>query len=146
MQTFLKPALLLFLISFASNAFACHEGDFESSVKGHHKYGKSVGILQYTENLTITVSTTTYCDFYTAFLDSEYDFIQEQVAYGHGAHLDALAMITGCDEKVRTEFSQTLRVNYIELFGDHRNPHTLRNGIEKLIDSNSKLKLSCRRV
>ncbi len=146
MQTFLKPALLLFLISFASNAFACHEGDFESSGKGHHKYGKSVGILQYTENLTITVSTTTYCDFYTAFLDSEYDFIQEQVAYGHGPHLDALAMITGCDEKVRTEFSQTLRVNYIELFGDHRNPHTLRNGIEKLIDSNSTLKLSCRRV
>ena len=146
MQTFLKLALLLFLISFASNAFACHEGDFESSGKGHHKYGKSVGILQYTENLTITVSTTTYCDFYTAFLDSEYDFIQEQVAYGHGPHLDALAMITGCDEKVRTEFSQTLRVNYIELFGDHRNPHTLRNGIEKLIDSNSTLKLSCRRV
>ena len=102
--------------------------------------------MQYTENLTITVSTTTSCDFYTAFLDSEYDFIQEQVAYGHGAHLDALAMITGCDEKVRTEFSQTLRVNYIELFGDHRNPHTLRNGIEKLIDSNSKLKLSCQRV
>ena len=145
MQTFLKPALLLFLISFASNAFACHEGDFESSGKGHHKYGKSVGILQYTENLTITVSTTTYCDFYTAFLDSEYDFIQEQVAYGHGPHLDALAMITGCDEKIRTEFSETLRVNYIELFGDHRNPQALRNGIEKLIESNSTLKLSCRR-
>ena len=35
MQTFLKPALLLYLISFASNAFACHEGDFESSGKGH---------------------------------------------------------------------------------------------------------------
>ena len=85
-------------------------------------------------------------DRYTAFLHSEYDFIQQQVAYGHGPHLDALAMITGCDEKVRTEFSQTLRVNYIELFGDQRNPHTLRNGIEKLIDSNSTLKLSCRRV
>ena len=146
MQTFLKPALLLFLISFASNAFACHEGDFESSGKGHHKFGKNIGILQFTENSTISVSTTTYCDFYTAFLDSEYDFIQQQVSYGHGPHLDALAMITGCNDKVRTEFSQTLRVNYIELFGDQRNPHSLRNGIEKLIDSNSTLKLSCRRV
>ena len=147
MQTFLKPALLLFLIAFvASNAFACHEGDFESSGKGHHKFGKNIGILQFTENSTISVSTTTSCDFYTAFLDSEYDFIQQQVAYGHGPHLDALAMITGCNEKVRTEFSQTLRVNYIELFGDQRNPHTLMNGIEKLIDSNSTLKLSCRRV
>ena len=146
MQTFLKPALLLFLIAFASNAFACHEGDFESSNKGHHKFGKNIGILQFTENSTISFSTTTYCDLYTAFLHSEYDFIQQQVAYGHGPHLDALAMITGCNEKVRTEFSQTLRVNYIELFGDQRNPHTLRNGIEKLIDSNSTLKLSCRRV
>ena len=146
MLSSLKIVLFLFFITFTSIALACHEGDFESSGKGHHKYGKSVGILQYTENLTITVSTTTYCDFYTAFLDSEYDFIQEQVAYGHGPHLDALAMMTGCDEQVRTEFSETLRVNYVELFGDNRNPQALRNGIEKLIDSNSTLKLSCRKV
>ena len=146
MQTFLKPAQLLFLIAFASNAFACHEGDFESSGKGHHKFGKNIGILQFTENSTISVSTTTSCDFYTAFLNSEYDFIQLQVAYGHGAHLDALAVINGCEERVRTEFSRALRVNYIELFSDHRNPHTLRKGIENLIDSNSTLKLSCRRV
>ena len=146
MQTFLKPALLLFLISFASNTFACHEGDFESSGKGHHKFGKNIGILQFTENSTISVSTTTSCDFYTAFLNSEYDFIQLQIAYGHGAHLEALAVINGCEERVRTEFSRALRVNYIELFSDHRNPHTLKKGIENLIDSNSTLKLSCRRV
>ena len=146
MKSIYNTILILLFISVASNASACHEGDFESSGKGHHKFGKNIGILQFTENSTISVSTTTSCDFYTAFLDSEYDFIQQQVAYGHGPHLDALAMITGCDEKVRTEFSQTLRVNYIELFGDQRNPHTLRNGIEKLIDSNSTLKLSCRRV
>ena len=146
MQKFLKPALLLFLISFASNAFACHEGDFDSSGKGHHKFGKNIGILQFTENSTISVSTSTSCDFYTAFLDSEYDFIQQQVAYGHGPHLDALAMINGCEERVRTEFSKALRVNYIELFSDHNNSQALRNGIEQLIDSNSKLKLSCRKV
>ena len=146
MKTIRNTILIILFISVASIASACHEGDFESSGKGHHKFGKNIGILQFTENSTISVSTTTSCDFYTAFLDSEYDFIQQQVAYGHGPHLDALAMITGCNEKVRTEFSQTLRVNYIELFGDQRNPHTLSNGIEKLIDSNSTLKLSCRRV
>ena len=54
------------------------------------------------------------------------------MAYGHGPHLDALAMMTGCDEQVRTEFSETLRVNYVELFGDNRNPQALRTGIEKL--------------
>ena len=146
MKAIHNTILIILFISVASIASACHEGDFDSSGKGHHKFGKNIGILQFTENSTISVSTTTSCDFYTAFLDSEYDFIQQQVAYGHGPHLDALAMITGCNEKVRTEFSQTLRVNYIGLFGDQRNPHTLSNGIEKLIDSNSTLKLSCRRV
>ena len=146
MKSIYKTILILLFISVPSIASACHEGDFESSGKGHHKYGKSVGILQFTENSTISVSTSTSCDFYTAFLDSQYDFIQEQVAYGQGSHLDALAMITGCDEQVRTKFSQTLRVNYTELFGNHKNPQVLRNGIEKLIDSNSTLKLFCRKV
>jgi|TARA_B110000902_G_scaffold134132_1_gene155600 hypothetical protein len=146
MKAIHNTILIILFISVASIASACHEGDFDSSGKGHHKFGKNIGILQFTENSTISVSTTTSCDFYTAFLDSEYDFIQQQVAYGHGPHLDALAMINGCEERVRTEFSKTLRVNYVELFGDQRNPHTLSNGIEKLIDSNSTLKLSCRRV
>ena len=146
MKAIHNTILIILFISVASIASACHEGDFDSSGKGHHKFGKNIGILQFTENSTISVSTTTSCDFYTAFLDSEYDFIQQQVAYGHGPHLDALAMINGCNDKVRTEFSKTLRVNYVELFGDQRNPHTLSNGIEKLIDSNSTLKLSCRRV
>ena len=146
MKAIYKTILILLFISVPSIASACHEGDFESSGKGHHKYGKSVGILQFTENSTISVSTSTSCDFYTAFLDSQYNFIQEQVAYGHGPHLDALAMMTGCDEQVRTEFSETLRVNYVALFGDNRNPQALRNGIEKLIDLNYTLKLSCRKV
>ena len=146
MKAIHNTTLIILFISVASIASACHEGDFDSSGKGHHKFGKNIGILQFTENSTISVSTTTSCDFYTAFLDSEYDFIQQQVAYGHGPHLDTLAMINGCEDRVRTEFSKTLRVNYVELFGDQRNPHTLSNGIEKLIDSNSTLKLSCRRV
>ena len=139
--------MVFFFISAASVASACHEGDLESLNKGHHKWGKSAGIFQFTENaLTNWVSTSISCDLYTAFLDSEYNLIQEQVAYGHGPHLDALAMITGCDAKVRSEFSQTLRSNYKNLFSEQRNSHELRNGIEKLIKSNTLLKESCRRA
>ena len=118
MKAIHNTILIILFISVSSIASACHEGDFDSSGKGHHKFGKNIGILQFTENSTISVSTTTSCDFYTAFLDSEYDFIQQQVAYGHGPQLDAIAMITGCDEQVRTEFSKTLRVNYVELNGE----------------------------
>ena len=146
MQIIYRTFLVFIYFSAASVASACHEGDFESAYKGHHKWGKSVGIFQFTENSTISVSTSISCDLYTAFLDSEYNLIQEQVAYGHGPHLDAMAMITGCDAKVRSEFSQTLRSNYKNLFSERRNSHELRNGIEKLIKSNTLLKESCRRA
>ncbi len=146
MKTINRTLMVLFFISAASVASACHEGDFESVYKGHHKWGKNAGIFQFTENSTISVSTSISCDLYTAFLDSEYNLIQEQVAYGHGPHLDALAMITGCNPKVRSEFSQTLRSNYTNLFSEPRNSHELRNGIEKLIKSNIVLKASCRRA
>ena len=141
-----RTFLIFFFISASSAALACHEGDFESVYKGHHKWGKSAGLFQFTENSTISVSTSSSCDLYTAFLDSEYNFIQEQVAYGHGPHLDALAMITGCNPNVRSEFSQTLRSNYANLFSEPRNSHELRNGIEKLIKSNILLKASCIRT
>ena len=145
MQTIFRIFLVLLLISAASVASACHEGDLESLNKGHHKWGKSAGIFQFTENTSTNwISTSISCDLYTAFLDSEYNLIQEQIANGHGPHLDALAMITGCNSKVRYEFSQTMRSNYTNLFSKQRNPHELRNGIEKLINSNTLLKESCR--
>ena len=146
MKTINRTLMVFFFISAASVASACHEGDFESVYKGHHIWGKSAGFFQFTENSTISVSTSSSCDMYTAFLDSEYNFIQEQVAYGDGPHLDALTMITGCDAKVRSELSQTLRSNYANLFSERRNSHELRNGIEKLIKSNTILKESCRRA
>ena len=147
MKTINRTLMVFFFISAASVASACHEGDLESLNKGHHKWGKSAGIFQFTENASTNwVSTSISCDLYTAFLDSEYNLIQEQVAYGHGPHLDALAMITGCDAKVRSELSQTLRSNYKNLFGERKNTHELRNGIEKLIKSNTLLKESCRRA
>jgi len=147
MKTINRTLMVFFFISAASVASACHEGDLESLNKGHHKWGKSAGIFQFTENTSTNwVSTSISCDLYTAFLDSEYNLIQEQVAYGHGPHLNALAMITGCNPKVRSEFSQALRSNYTILFSEPRNSHELRNGIEKLIKSNILLKESCRRA
>ena len=147
MQIIFRTFLVFIYYFTASVASACHEGDFESAYKGHHKWGKSAGIFQFTENTSTNwVSTSISCDLYTAFLDSEYNFIQEQVAYGHGPHLDALAMITGCDAKVRSKLSQTLRSNYKNLFSEPRNSHELRNGIEKLIKSNTVLKASCKRA
>ena len=146
MQTIYRTLMFLFFISVTSTASACHEGDFESVYKGHHIWGKSVGLFQFTENSTISVSTTSSCDLYTAFLESEYNFIQEQVAYGHGPHLDALGMIYGCNPQIKNEFSRTLRLNYTYLFSDSRNSHELRNGIEKLINSNKVLKASCRKA
>ena len=47
-------------------AYACHEGNFTALSKGHYKWGESDGILQYTENITISSSTSTFCDMYTA--------------------------------------------------------------------------------
>ena len=146
MQIIIRTFLVFIYIFVASVASACHEGDFESVYKGHHKWGKSVGLFQFTENSTISVSTSSSCDLYTAFLDNEYNFIQEQVAYGHGPHLDAMAMINGCNPKVRSKFSQTLRLNYTNLFSEQKNSHELRNGIEKLLKSNTVLKASCRRA
>ena len=145
MQTIHRTFLVFFFISAASVASACHEGDLESLNKGHHKWGKSAGIFQFTENTSTNwISTSISCDLYTAFLDSEYNLIQEQVAYGHGPHLDALAMITGCNPKVRSELSQTLHSNYKNLFREQKNTHELRNGIEKLIKSNTVLKAYCK--
>ena len=146
MQIIFRTFLVFIYFFTASVASACHEGDFESVYKGHHKWGKSAGLFQFTENSTISVSTSSSCDLYTAFLDSEYNFIQEQVAYGHGPHLDALAMITGCNPIVRSELSQTLRSNYKILFRERKNTHELRSAIEKLIKSNTVLKASCKRA
>ena len=43
--------------------------------------------------------------------------------------------------KIKNEFSRTLRLNYTYLFSDSRNSHELRNGIDKLINSNKVLNL-----
>ena len=142
-QLILKTIIFIIFVSTYSIASACHEGDFESVYKGHHKWGKSVGLFQFTENSTISISTTSSCDIYTAFLDSEFNFIQEQIALGGGPHIDALGMISGCKKIVRFEFSKTLRLNYANLFSKQLKARELKSGIRKIIESNSLLKESC---
>ena len=68
------------------------------------------------------------------------------MAHGHGSHLDSIGMIYGCNSKVKTEFSETLRSNYTYLFSKPKNSYDLAKGIEKLINSNEVLKASCRKA
>ena len=75
MIRFLQISLLM-LISIllgTLTAFACHEGDFTALSKGHYKWGKSAGLLQYTENITISSSTSTSCDMYTHMAAIRFD-------------------------------------------------------------------------
>ena len=64
MIRFLQISLLM-LISIllgTLTAHACHEGDFTALSKGHYKWGQNAGLLQYTENITISRSKSTSCD------------------------------------------------------------------------------------
>ena len=91
--------LLLAMTMGYSSLKACHEGDFGALNKGHYKWGKNAGIFQYTENITILTITSTSCDLYTAYLETQYDIIQEQIAQGKGPQLDALAHFSGCEKQ-----------------------------------------------
>ena len=123
--------------------FACHEGDFTALSKGHYKWGKSAGILQYTENITISSSTSTSCDMYTAYLWQQYDAIQEQIAQGQGEHLEAIARFSGCQDPVIGIFKTELIQNYIALFKAPGDPIKLRNEISLVIQNSSQLRLAC---
>ena len=82
MKTFKKILFSIFVFT-GSTVMACHQGDFTTPNKSHHKWGKNSGLFQYTEGMTISTSTTTSCDFYTAYLENQYDIIQEQVSKGY---------------------------------------------------------------
>ena len=134
--------LLAMTIGF-SNLKACHEGDFGALNKGHYKWGENVGIFQYTESITVLTSTSTSCDLYTAYLENQYQFIQEQVAQGTGAQLDALAHYSGCEKQAVPSFRKTLYANYEALFGPNHDAGILRNQILVLIETTPSLSKSC---
>ena len=144
MKTFKKILFSIFVFT-GSTAMACHQGDFTTPNKSHHKWGKNSGLFQYTEGMTISTSTTTSCDFYTAYIENQYDIIQEQVAKGHGSHLDALAHFTGCREQALRPFRRTLNTHYEELFGMQKNPAMVREKIAGLIELTPALRTLCAR-
>ena len=135
--------LLLAITMGYSNLKACHEGDFWALNKGHYKWGKNVGIFQYTESITVLTSTSTSCDLYTAYLENQYQFIQQQVAQGTGAQLDALAHYSGCEKQAIPSFRKTLYANYEALFGPNHDAGILRNQILVLIETTPSLSESC---
>ena len=105
--------------------------------------GQVCGNISDTESMTIFTSTTTSCDFYTAYIENQYDIIQEQVAKGHGSHLDALAHFSGCREQALRPFRRTLNAHYDELFGMQNNPAMVQKKIAGLIELTQSLKSLC---
>ena len=81
--------------------------------------------------------------FYSAYIENQYDIIQEQVAKGHGSHLDALAHFTGCREQALRPFRRTLNTHYEELFGMQKNPEMVREKIAGLIELTPALRILC---
>ena len=136
--------LLLAMTMGFSNLKACHKGDFGALNKGHYKWGENVGIFQYTESITELTSTSTSCDLYTAYLENQYMIIQEQVAQGTGAQLDALAHYSGCEKQAVPSFRKTLHANYHALFDSNLDAGFLRNQILGLIETTPSLSESCR--
>ena len=102
-----------------------------------------MGIFQYTESITELTSTSTSCDLYTAYLENQYQIIQEQVAKGTGAQLDALAHFSGCEKQAVPSFRKTLYANYDALFGSNQDAGILRNHILGLIETTPSLSESC---
>ena len=124
-------------------ALACHGGDLGAPAKGHFKWGKSSGILQSYEVSTISSFISTSCDFYTAFLEVEYDAIAEQAAQGEGEHLNVLASYLGCPASSHAVFGQSLRKHHHELFTTSPDPHALREGVDEMVAATPVLRQTC---
>ena len=104
---------LCFATLFASSGWACHEED--TNLDGH-KPKTGVGIIVSTEIIVAFSSTTTSCDMYTAFLQSNYEQIAENAAKGEGTHLEALIAYRGCPSNSLASLLQAFRVEYASLF------------------------------
>ena len=104
---------LSFITLFASSGWACHEED--TNLDGH-KPKTGVGIIVSTEIIVAFSSTTTSCDMYTAYLQSNYEQIAENAAKGEGPHLEALIAYRGCPSDSLASLRQAFKVEYASLF------------------------------
>jgi hypothetical protein len=104
---------LCFVAVFASSGWACHEED--TNLDGH-KPKTGVGIIVSTEIVVAFSSTTTSCDMYTAYLQSNYEQIAENAAKGEGPHLEALIAYRGCPSDSLASLRKAFKVEYASLF------------------------------
>lgn len=126
-------------------ALACHSNELSAPYKGHYHYGKGAGLLQLTEGSTVYTAVTTSCDFYTAFLEQEYEAIAQQAAQGQGAHLNVVATYAGCPVSSHAEFGLAMRDNYEQLFREQNTArsHELRQGVTEMIGDTPTLRQAC---
>ena len=104
---------LCFATLFASSGWACHEED--TNLDGH-KPKTSVGIIVSTEIIVALSSTTTSCDMYTAYLESNYEQIAENAAKGEGPYMEALIAYRGCPLDSLASLRKVFKVEYASLF------------------------------
>lgn len=144
----LKIILLIPILSASLwiSAQACHL-EKDNWMAGH-KHSSDNGIFAMTENLTATVSTTTNCDWYTLFLEKEYEFLAEEVAQGQGEHLIALAEFNGCSRESYGTFGKVLKKNHGALFdySSHENHQLLSRRVNSLIVSDEYLSSQCNQL
>ena len=105
--------VLILLVVFASKGWACHEED--TNLDGH-KPKTGIGIIVSTEIIVAFSSTTTSCDMYTAYLESNYDWIAENAAAGEGRHLEALVAYRGCSRDSLVQLKSAFKVRFESMF------------------------------
>ena len=136
--------LLGILLLYATVSFACHK-DLGDPYIGHHKWSSSSGLLISTENSTAAISTSTWCNSYTSFLEHKYEAIAMEAANGEGPHINILAAFEGCPIEIHSEFSHTLKLNYRSIFDKPvtANSPQLRRQIGRMVSASDFLRNSC---
>lgn len=76
------------------------------------------------------------------YIDQNMSEIKRQVAMGQGYHVDALAMISGCDLQNASEWSRALQRNTGELY-DLNSGAAFASQLNAIVLSNSSLRTTC---
>ena len=131
------------LAVFASKSMACHTEIDVALDK--HSHNSPMGISATIEQTQAVALTTSDCTAYTNFLKDEFDNLEESIAVGQGAHLDALAVYMGCQPQVQNDFNKALQKNFITLFSDGTSSRIslFSHRIQEIMKRDTILKKSC---
>jgi len=138
--------IVILIVSFGMDVFACHERDLGAHYEGHYKWSKnSGGLTQYTEVSTFSSLLSTSCDFYAQFISNQYDYIAEEAAQGQGEHLLVLAEWVGCPLASRSKFSTTMQARYASLFTEtsREQPDEFFKKLKEMVALTPTLKQTC---